>query len=470
MTGRSTEDRFTLRRPRTRTYAAILLCCLLAFGSAVGADLRVASYNVQRLGDPGSPEYQALVEILQRVGADVVMIQEVSGSSEVARVGDLAADAGYGHHCVSETSGTLSGGLRTASLSRVPLVQCISWSAAELSGDQNANDITRDIFEVHARVDPNRAVWGVFTSHIKSGSTNRDKFRRQVEIQRAMQAVSNFMAANPGAPVVFTGDLNEDIGDGPFGQPVFDQAPAGLPSSYELGSDIAFPVVYDPFVTITAEGLAVQDASHEDAPGDDQTRWASGRRLDYLCVDLHAGPEGTEVYDACDDNGVDDPPPGNFLAKTGSPLACGREQEASDHLDVFADVQWLAVDQDGDGIDDARDCAALDSGDGRPGPISGLRAQRLPSGHVRFSWDAATTADRYDLIGGGLPANDVAGAPCRTSQDPDPSDTVFDDSEIPAPGSGGWLLVRGVDNGCGGAGTYSSGHGREEARPNESCP
>jgi hypothetical protein len=366
-------------------------------------------------------------------------------------------------------SGTLSGGLHTAALSRLPLSQCLSWSAKELSFDPTANDITRDVFEVHVAVLPGEAIWGVFTLHLKSGGTNTDKFRRQVELVRVGRALDRFVFLHPGSPIVLTGDLNEDVSNGPFGAPVFLELPPGLPRTYKLGNDISFPVVYDPFVALATDGLTLLHASHEDDPTDETTHWPTGLRLDYLVLDQHAGELGTEVYDACDDNGVDDPPRGNDLPKAGRPLPCGVEAIASDHLSAFGDFLRLAVDQDGDGLDDAVDCAPLDGSGGVPPPIKALSASKLPGGSVHWTWSAASTADHYDLIGGALPADDVPGGGCRTSEDGDDGDTEFDDAVPPVTGAGDWLLVRGDDVECGGAGTYGSGY-REGDRTNDACP
>src|SRR5262245_30779406 len=121
-------------------------------GPAPAADLRLATYNTEGLGSPGSSAYVTLGELLARIDADVVMLQEFE-PVDLDQVEALAAQLGYPFHCVSTVSGTLSGGLHTGALSRFPLTACLSWSAPELSGDPQANDITRDVLEVHVDVD-----------------------------------------------------------------------------------------------------------------------------------------------------------------------------------------------------------------------------------------------------------------------------------------------------------------------------
>jgi len=436
-------------------------------GHAPCADLRLATYNTEGLGTPGSSAYVTLSEILARIDADVVMLQEIE-PVDVNEVGALAAELGYPYDCVSGVSGTLSGGLHTAALSRFPLGVCLSWSAAELSGDPQAKDITRDVFEVHVDVD-GLAPWGIFTVHLKAGGTDTDKFRRQVELARVTKALDRFHLLHPGSPYVLTGDHNEDIGDGPFGAPTFFALPAGLPPTYHLGSDITFPVTYDPFETLIDHGIVPLDAFHEDEPTDDSTRWVSGRRLDYLIADPHVSKLGTEVYDACNDNNVDDPPPGYWLPKAGFPLPCGTEKVPSDHLAVFGDLARRPLDQDRDGIDDGADCAAADPEAGLPAPVLDLVAAKLSRAGAQFTWSAVPTADTYDVVGDLLPAATVGAAPCRTDEDDDPTDTTFVDATLPRSGTGEYLLVRGVDLACGGPGSYASGFPHEEPRANDAC-
>lgn len=422
--------------------------------------LRVGSYNTQGLGAPGDPSWNALVDVLRRVDAGAAAIQEVLGAVERDRVADLAAEAGYPYWVVSEISGTLSGNERTAVLSRWPIVDSISYSAAELSGDPDANDITRDIFVVWIEVEAGRAAWAVITVHLKAGTSDTNKFRRQVEIRRVVQAIESVRAATPGSPIVLTGDFNEDPRNGPFGSPVFDAPPPDLPVTYRLGADITFPVVYDPFRTLEDAGMARLAAFHEDDPQDPITHPATFRILDMLWLEQHAGETGTEVYDSCDDNGVDDPPPGNNLPKAGDPLPCGVTDTASDHLDVFGDFVRLPVDQDGDGIDDALDCGVLDPQAGTPAEVVSLRAEAVGgTDETRFTWQAAPTADRYDVLRGSLgQAGDGA---CRTDTDADPTDTEYLEPEVPPAGAGWHYLVRAVDDACGGAGPWGSSFGPE---------
>ncbi len=83
------------------------------------------------------------------------------------------------------------------------------------------------------------------------------------------------------------------------------------------------------------------------------------------------------------------------------------------------------------------------NGNAAAGPVPGtqLQAEQLPTGEIRWSWTADPSAISYDLIGDSLPASDVAAAPCRTEEDDEIMDLLFDDSAIPLPGEGAYLLV-----------------------------
>ncbi len=320
--------------------SVLLLVLTLLFSSspfAAQEALRVATWNTQSLGNQGSNEWNRTVDIINRIGADVVALQEIDTAAEAALIPTLAGATGYSDWAVSSISGTLSGDFRGAVLSNYPILFSASHSAAQLSGDPNANDITRDIFEVHVQV-PNAAErTAIFVLHLKAGSFNENKFRRAIEIHRLSQAISAYQSQYPMGSWLVVGDLNEDLGDGPFGQ-TFNAVPGGLPQTYSLGSDINFPVVYDPFNSLLAMGALIADATQEDSTTLYATRPSSGRRLDYVIYANGALLGGDEVYNSVRDNGIDDTPIGNWLPKVGAPLPATASAQSSDHFAVFADL------------------------------------------------------------------------------------------------------------------------------------
>lgn len=322
-----------------RARSPLLACLLLLLPLGAQSTLRVASYNVQSLGPVGSPSWNAARSTLTRLSADFVALQEVA-DGESAQLPLLAGQAGYAHSFSAANSGTLSGGIRVGFLSRLPVLGTTVHTAATLSQDPGANDIGRSILEARVELPNGGGLLGVFVVHLKAGTSSEDDFRRMVEIVRLGQALDAFVAAHPGAPWVVAGDWNEDQGDGPFTN-TFTQIPGSVPPSYSLGSDISLPLPYRPFQAITGRGGVVLFATQEDTTSVDATRPASGRRLDYV---MHRGLTivGDEIYNSVRDNGVDDPPVGNWLPKAGTPLGSGTSLQASDHLPVFADAQLSA--------------------------------------------------------------------------------------------------------------------------------
>jgi endonuclease/exonuclease/phosphatase family metal-dependent hydrolase len=328
-----------------RTSLLVCSVLLLALSSAAltaQQAIRVATWNVEALGSSGSTQWNRAQDVLMRVDADIVAIQEVDGLFEALSLAGFASGAGYPHSAVGGTSGTLSGDLANGVISKWPIVFQQSWTAAAISGDPSANDITRDIFEAHVQVPNLTEVVGVFSVHLKAGSGGTNDFRRAVEIQRLASVVNNFKALHPNSPFFVCGDLNDDIGDGGFGGS-FNSPPSGLPSSFDLGNDIGFPLSYNPFVAIQGLGTQIVTATQEDSSVIDATRPASGRRLDYI---FHGGGTtnlGDEVYNSSRDNGFDDAPLGFWLPKTGSPLPSSWSLDAADHLTVFAEIDLPVV-------------------------------------------------------------------------------------------------------------------------------
>jgi endonuclease/exonuclease/phosphatase family metal-dependent hydrolase len=207
-----------------------------------------------------------------------------------------------------------------------------SYTARDLSPDQTANDVGRDILAV--RVQPAAGCYaGVFTVHLKSGGEVQDTFRRSMEVERLVQAVEAYRQERPEDAVMIVGDFNMEPNDEDLGR-TFDGPISGLPGSYDIGQDIAFPVTYQPFTRLSSLGFQLAEATWEDS--EYQATWRETSRLDYIFYG-QAILQGDEVYNACEDNGVDDDPPGNWIPKRGEPLACFSSTIASDHLPVVAD-------------------------------------------------------------------------------------------------------------------------------------
>lgn len=318
--------------------AVLSLAALATASPAAGqTTVRVATWNIETVGSPGSVEYDAALEILARVDADVVALNEIASAADALHFASLASDAGYPHH--ASTSGAPFGSDRNALLSRHPFASpAVEHSAADLSGDPAANDITRRILEAVIDVPGSAGNLTVVSTHWKSGTGNDDEFRRVVESHRVAQAIADLDGALDAFVVV--GDVNEEADSTPRTPNPFTGLPSGLPGSFSLGADLtsmltAGHLSNDPFDPIEADpGVAAQLAPALQVDGSDSTRPASGRRLDYVFVSgaLWEGGVDAEVFDSTDE-GLS-----GGLAKSGSALAASTSLDASDHLLVFVDL------------------------------------------------------------------------------------------------------------------------------------
>jgi endonuclease/exonuclease/phosphatase family metal-dependent hydrolase len=300
-----------------------------------GTSVRIVTYNVKSVGFEDTEQWSALGTILARLAPDLICFQEV-GDDETAPLRALTMALGWGEPVQAESSNLIGGELHNACLGPHPMSRIASYGN-ELSSDPNASDVARDFLGV--RLVHDGCPINVIAVHAKSGQEPVDFFRRQVELIRLGQAIEDVRAQYGDDPLVVMGDFNENPDDPGIGT-VFESLPAGLPQSYELGDDIPLPLMYDPFVTVDGFGITRVEPTHEDSPR--MGTWGvdadfEGIRLDYVWLD---GPQldGTIVYDACRDDGVDEDPQGQWLPLAGDPVACEVSALASDHLPIVVDL------------------------------------------------------------------------------------------------------------------------------------
>jgi endonuclease/exonuclease/phosphatase family metal-dependent hydrolase len=275
----------------------------------------------------------AALQLINRVVPDVLCFNEIE-ENEDAALEAFALSAGLPFLFAGEVSTAMAGGIRNACLSRWPQVTTRSLSSSEISADPSANETGRDIVNVRVEVRPGAEYVGVFSVHLKSGFEDADYLRREVEALRLSQAVTAYREEFPQDGLVVMGDFNEEVSSSALGD-TFTSAPEGMPTSWHLGSDLAYPFTYNPFAALTNIALLSTDPRQEDS-NYDATRIPSGRRIDYL---LYEGLtlQADQVYNPCRDNSVDDDPPGEWVALQGSPAECSAAEAASDHRPVFAD-------------------------------------------------------------------------------------------------------------------------------------
>ena len=366
--------------------------------------VRVATWNIETVGAPGSVEYQAARDLLIRIGADVVALNEIASSADSANLASLAADVGYTSVVVPASNPF--GADRNAILTDLPVLSSEVHTAASLSGDPLANDISRLIVEVRVDLPGDAPDLTVVSNHWKSGTGNDDEFRRVVESHRMIQAVADLDPLFDA--YILVGDVNEEIDNVPQVPSPLTSEPSGLPGSFELGADLEFALfnpgeVNDPFAHLIESQMTIAAALQLD--GLDATRPASGRRLDYIFVSpvVAAGGVDAEVYDS-QDEGL----PGG-LPKSGSPLSAGVGDAASDHLLVFADLELSPLCGNGR-IDSLEVC---DDGDRNGTNFSCCQADCTlkPDGAASCDGNICTTADTC-LSGVCTPGGCATGSSC----------------------------------------------------------
>ena len=229
----------------------VLLLCLFSTLALADQTLRVVTWNVESIGAQGSAEYNAARDVLQRIGADVVAVQEIGSDADAANLLNLASDLHYNYATVA--TGGPFGSDRAAFMSDLILLADTAWTAAQLSGDPAANDLTRYILEAEIDVTGQGDVMNLVVNHWKSGGANADEYRRAIETQRMAQVVAR-MAAD--TPFVLMGDVNADVRDGSPTPSVFTAEPtADLPTDFVTGADIRAQFLTgglpnDPFPTL----------------------------------------------------------------------------------------------------------------------------------------------------------------------------------------------------------------------------
>ena len=115
--------------PITR-HIAILGVVLFGLGASGSSQseidsipVRVATWNIETVGAPGSTEYEAALNVLNRIDADIVAVNEVASSADSANLSALAADAGYASVVVP--SSNPFGADRNAILTDLPVLSSI---------------------------------------------------------------------------------------------------------------------------------------------------------------------------------------------------------------------------------------------------------------------------------------------------------------------------------------------------------
>ncbi|MEJ6728438.1 MAG: endonuclease/exonuclease/phosphatase family protein [Akkermansiaceae bacterium] len=289
------------------------------------AEVRVATMNVfLGIEEPGTTSHDALAAVLGRIDADVVALQEVQGqdrSGNPSNLDQLATSLGYSHVFVpSGTAFDTNSGVIL--MSKLPFLE-----TASITSPLGAKDLTRIHAVAKVDVPGTSEDPTIVTLHLKCCFDPDDFFRRAVEMER-IKIYLDDEGLDGSDNVIVLGDFNL------LGSPqTYNSLPDGLPVTYSLGPDISFPVQYymNPVSYFNAYPLVNPMPLQQD--GMEDATFQGGSVLDYIIISqalLDLNPV-LEVYNSELE--------ANFLGlpKSGSPLAAGVSEDASDHYAIFGD-------------------------------------------------------------------------------------------------------------------------------------
>jgi endonuclease/exonuclease/phosphatase family metal-dependent hydrolase len=295
----------------------------------IGAHFTISSggvyYPDYSLGAPGTPDHDSVRQILARIDADVVALQEIHSADIAANdVATLAASLGYLHVYIAPATNTFDNTLHVAFLSRFPFLSQIS-----IGSPAGAKEMTRLIPAVKVDVPGTTRDPVLIAAHLKSGGEASDLFQRTVEMRRLTGYLSILTADDN---FLIMGDFNLS-----GNSRTFSAIPAtGLPGSFALGADIALPISYftDPAGYFSTPSVTRLDPRQLDNSA--ATFPSSGSTIDLFLASpaIAARPLGTEIYNSALDLSND-----VGLPKSGPPLVAETSAAASDHFALFGDYE-----------------------------------------------------------------------------------------------------------------------------------
>lgn len=303
-------------------------------------EIRVATFNIgahfttspsrnyypdYSLGAAGTVDHDSVREILRRLDADVVALEEIhSIDISAGDVATLAGSLGYPYVSAAPATGAIDSTLHVAFLSRFPFI-----TQTLISPLVGAKDMTRLMPAVKVDVPGTLHDPVLIAAHLKSGGDASDLFQRSVEMQRLTRYLTS-QGLTAMDPFLIMGDFNLSKTNH-----VFTIIPAsGLPGSFSLGIDMSFPISYytNPLDYFTTP--AVSRIIPRQLGGSTVTFPTSDSTIDLFLVSPIIGsrPRHTEVYNSVLDSSAG-------IRKFGAPLAAGISAAASDHFAMVGDFE-----------------------------------------------------------------------------------------------------------------------------------
>jgi endonuclease/exonuclease/phosphatase family metal-dependent hydrolase len=327
-----------------------------AFTSAPGA-LRLMSLNVRfGVGTPGSAEFNAVREVVERLSPDVLVMQEVAGANVFADWLSLVQQCGFATDAAHVafvgdafagqpfSSGDLAGNLdqNLVTVSRYPIRQRV-----QIGRGSGRSEITRypllTVVDVPSLPDAQDPV--IVNVHLKADTGDANNFRRALEALRTRQALAAFSGEN----VIVCGDFNAtdwlpqpasyQTNVAAVTQPGTGQFADGtlLPQSFSGGGDLAagftLPYATFPHSGFTLMGLSALSLKQPD--GNQETFAFAAYKLDYFFVSPAIAARGmvpAEIYNSRLEHLHDG------LPKRRTLPAPALSTTAADHLAIVADL------------------------------------------------------------------------------------------------------------------------------------
>ncbi len=222
------------------------LACLCAFLAPVrGESVLVLDWNILTYNNPGSPEYEALVRIVQALNPKVILFQEANNASgRAAFMATFSTQYPY-----SFLGAPYSENPRNQILSAYPItLNGQIFTADPWGGSFERPTIWADLDVLPARPGPELRV---YSAHYKSGTDSRDNTLRLNQATDDANHITAFLTANPEGRVYYAGDLNCEVGSAP------------ITTLLQAQTTLTRQVMLDP------------------NNGSPMTRWPSGRTIDH---------------------------------------------------------------------------------------------------------------------------------------------------------------------------------------------
>jgi endonuclease/exonuclease/phosphatase family metal-dependent hydrolase len=308
---------------------------------------------------PGSVEFNAVREIIERVSPDILLLQEVSDSGNFSDVRTLLAQAGFptdaAHLAIggdvfagqAYVSGDFGAGECVVTASRYPITRTVQIGR----GVVGRKELTR--FPLFTGINlpdlPGTEDLRIVNVHLKAGSGDPDNFRKALECYRVREFLTQQGLNAASDNIITGGDFNAiDFNYQPavsystnINPATYTFADGGkLPSTFQLGSDltanggITMPFRVFPHQGFNPAGLYAPELFQADGVTE-PTFNLFPARYDYLFFPqrlLTAGAVRGEVYNSRME------PQADGLPKRRTLPAPELSEAASDHYLVFADV------------------------------------------------------------------------------------------------------------------------------------